>query len=59
MQVLDFARGVGGVPLIVGRLVGGHGSVTGGDIDPEAMVATERASERITRCPDNGHDFLL
>jgi len=36
MQVLDFACVGGGVSLIVGRLVGGHGSVTGGDIDPEA-----------------------
>jgi ubiquinone/menaquinone biosynthesis C-methylase UbiE len=46
MHVLDFACGVGDVSLIAGRLVGGHGSVTGVDIDPEALaIATERARE--------------
>lgn len=44
MHVLDFACGVGDVSLNVGRLVGGHGSVTGVDIDPEALaIAAARA----------------
>lgn len=46
MHVLDFGCGVGDVSLMVGRLVGGHGSVTGVDIDPEALaIATARAKE--------------
>lgn len=46
MHVLDFACGVGDVSLTAGRLVGGHGSVTGVDIDPEALaIATARAKE--------------
>jgi ubiquinone/menaquinone biosynthesis C-methylase UbiE len=46
MHVLDFACGVGDVSLNVGRLVGGNGSVTGVDIDPEALaIATARAKE--------------
>jgi ubiquinone/menaquinone biosynthesis C-methylase UbiE len=46
MHVLDFACGVGDVSLIAGRLVGGHGSVTGVDIDPEALaIASSRAKE--------------
>ena len=47
MHVLDFACGVGDVSLIAGRLVGGHGSVTGVNIDPEALaIASSRAKER-------------
>jgi len=46
MHVLDFACGVGDVSLTAGRLVGGHGSVTGVDIDPEALtIAAARAKE--------------
>jgi ubiquinone/menaquinone biosynthesis C-methylase UbiE len=46
MHVLDFGCGVGDVSLAVGRLVGAHGSVTGVDIDPEALaIATNRAKE--------------
>jgi ubiquinone/menaquinone biosynthesis C-methylase UbiE len=46
MNVLDLACGVGDVSLIAGRLVGGHGSVTGVDIDPEALeIAAARAKE--------------
>jgi ubiquinone/menaquinone biosynthesis C-methylase UbiE len=46
MHVLDFACGVGDLSLIAGRLVSPHGSVTGIDIDPEALaIAAERAQE--------------
>jgi 2-polyprenyl-3-methyl-5-hydroxy-6-metoxy-1,4-benzoquinol methylase len=46
MHVLDFGCGVGDVSLMAGRLVGGHGTVTGVDIDPEALaIATARAKE--------------
>lgn len=46
MHVLDFGCGVGDVSLMVGGLVGGHGSVTGIDIDPEALaIGTARAKE--------------
>jgi ubiquinone/menaquinone biosynthesis C-methylase UbiE len=46
MHVLDFACGVGDVSLNLGRLVGGHGSVTGVDLDPEALaIAAARAKE--------------
>ena len=46
MNVLDFGCGVGDVSLIAGGLVGGSGSVTGIDIDPEALAtAAARASE--------------
>ena len=46
MHVLDFGCGVGDVSLIAGRLVGSHGSVTGIDIDEEALaIATARAKE--------------
>src|ERR1051326_2953228 len=46
MHVLDFGCGIGDVSLILGRLVGGHGSVVGIDIDAEALaIATARARE--------------
>jgi ubiquinone/menaquinone biosynthesis C-methylase UbiE len=46
MHVLDFACGVGDVSLVAGRLVGAHGSVTGVDIDAEALaIAAARAKD--------------
>lgn len=47
MRVLDLACGVGDVSLIAGRLVGSHGSVTGVDLDADALVvaAGRAASE--------------
>jgi ubiquinone/menaquinone biosynthesis C-methylase UbiE len=46
MHVLDLGCGIGDVSLIAGRLVGGDGSVTGVDIDPESLaIAAERAKE--------------
>ncbi len=45
MQVLDMACGVGDVSLIAGRLAGSHGSVTGVDLDADALaVAAGRAT---------------
>jgi ubiquinone/menaquinone biosynthesis C-methylase UbiE len=46
MNVLDFGCGVGDVSLIAGRLVGGNGSVTGIDVDADALgAAAARANE--------------
>src|SRR5262245_29545775 len=46
MHVLDFGCGVGDVSLVAARLVGAGGSVTGIDLDPEALAtATARAQE--------------
>jgi ubiquinone/menaquinone biosynthesis C-methylase UbiE len=46
MHVLDLGCGIGDVSLIAGRLVGGQGSVTGVDIDPEALtIAAARAKQ--------------
>jgi ubiquinone/menaquinone biosynthesis C-methylase UbiE len=46
MRVLDFGCGVGDVSLIAGRLVGAAGSVTGIDVDPEALATgAERAKQ--------------
>lgn len=42
MRVLDLGCGVGDVSLIAARLVGEHGSVTGVDIDPEALATARR-----------------
>ena len=47
MHVLDVGCGVGDVSMIVAELVGPTGSVTGIDIDAEAVsVAREKASEK-------------
>ena len=46
MHVVDLACGLGDVSLIAGRLVGARGSVTGVDIDQQALaIAAERANE--------------
>ena len=42
MRVLDLGCGVGDVSLIAAQLVGEHGSVSGIDIDPEALTIAER-----------------
>src|SRR5579883_2495702 len=45
MRVLDFGCGVGDVSLIAGRLAGPGGSVTGIDVDPEALVTAAARAE--------------